>query len=182
MEKTTEQRPAKRAHPLDVAMRVIRKSQSSRRRRELEQNLVERWPDESWSLPKERGWIALPKDVPLLMAILDELADGKTARTYLALFALTWEGVPMATIRDEDETALWAGFHGQRRRYGLRNALESLKTLGFIRVIGPPGGIRDILLRKPKDVVADLRATGALSPESSPAYRFFDHVQAYRRM
>jgi hypothetical protein len=196
MEKHAMPDSGTKRHPtaMDSAIRALKKGQSNKRRAELEKNLVEEWGDEAlWSLRQGGGWIALPKHIPALMSLIDELAQadpaGKAAaggrrvagRVYLALLAGTWEGVPLVTVKDEDELAMWAGLGGKQRRYALRAGLLTLEALGFISIVGDPGEWRLVLLRNPPKVLEELQKQGRLVPDL-PWYRFWTHMRAHRPM
>lgn len=103
------------------------------------------WPDLSkdmlWSMDNE-GWVALPRLMPLMMSIMDDLA-GKgvpVSRTYLELWSRIRIEESFIALNRPEEMAFHAGFEGQRALRTWKDRMHRLAKLGFIGVMGGPLG------------------------------------------
>lgn len=115
----------------------------------LERQLAARaklWPELSeaslWNMDNE-GWVALPRLMPLMMSIMDDLS-GKgfpVGRTYLELWARLREE-QFLTLNRPEEMAFHAGFEGQRALRTWKDRVQRLEKLGFIGL--KPGPIGDL--------------------------------------
>ena len=134
-----------RARPADILARQI----------DIRQRL---WPDlaepELWSRANE-GWIALPRLMPLMMNIMDDLS-GKgypVGRTYLELWTRLRDE-QFLTLNRPDEMALHAGFEGQRAQRTWRDRVSRLADLGFIGLKdGPLGPMSYAVFYNPYHVI-----------------------------
>jgi hypothetical protein len=104
------------------------------------------WPDleESmlWSMDND-GWVALPRLMPLIMSIMDDLS-GKgypVSRTYLEMWARLREE-QFLTLNRPEEMAFHAGFEGQRALRTWKDRVQRLARLGFIGL--KPGPLGDL--------------------------------------
>lgn len=165
-------------------LRIERKSRSKKRRTGLEEQITTHWKDEkNWNMVRGSGWFAAPKLLPVVLAILDELAPKgiKLGSTYLALLSLTWEGVPITTIKDESEAAMLAGFAGKNRKYAFRQRMVLLEELGMIRVVGNPGEWQQVFIKEPVPAIQELSIAGKLATDS-PWSMFLWHYITHRSL
>lgn len=165
-------------------LRIERKSRSKKRRTGLEEQITTHWKDEKpWNMVRGSGWFAAPKLLPVVLSILDELAPKgiKLGSTYLALLSLTWEGVPITTIKDESETAMLAGFAGKNRKYAFRQRLALLEELGMVCVVGNPGEWQQVFIKEPVPAIEALSLEGKL-PSDSPWSIFLWHYLTHRSL
>lgn len=121
------------------------------------------WPNSEsiiYNFGKEKGYCSIPRTLPLIMTLINELTDkkkGDASRVYLELWSRAFEE-GIVTITDEESHAFSSGYTEQGR--GLRSwreRLDILKNLGFIDI--KPVGLRKnghILLHHPHDVVDKL--------------------------
>jgi hypothetical protein len=116
------------------------------------------WPELKdrmlWSLDNE-GWVAVPRLMPLLMSIMDDLS-GKgfpVGQTYFEMWTrLREEG--FLTLNRPEEMAFHAGFEGQRALRTWRDRVQRLADLGFIGLKeGPLGDLSYAVFFNPYHVV-----------------------------
>ena len=94
------------------------------------------WPELAdqmlWKM-EAGGWIALPRLMPLMMSIMDDLS-GKgvpVSRTYLEMWSrLREEG--FLSLNRPEEMAFHAGFEGQRALRTWKDRVQRRADLGFI--------------------------------------------------
>ena len=116
------------------------------------------WPslDEAmlWNMDNE-GWVALPRLMPLMMSIMDDMS-GKghpVSRTYLEMWARLREE-QFLTLNRPEEMAFHAGFEGQRALRTWRDRVQRLANLGFIGLqVGPLGDLSFAVFYNPYYVV-----------------------------
>lgn len=105
-------------------------------RRQLETR-AQLWPELTdnmvWGMDNE-GWVALPRLMPLMMSIMDDLSEKgfPVSRTYLELWSRLREE-QFLTLSPE-EMAFHAGFEGQRMVRTWKDRVERLAQLGFIGI------------------------------------------------
>jgi len=95
-----------------------------------------------WRMENE-GWVALPRLMPLMMSIMDDLS-GKgypVSSTYLELWARLREEM-FLTLNRPEEMAFHAGFEGQRALRTWKDRVQRLANLGFISL--KPGPLGDL--------------------------------------
>lgn len=116
------------------------------------------WPELNekmlWSLDNE-GWVGLPRLMPLMMSIMDDLS-GKgfpVSRTYLELWSrLREEG--FLTLNRPEEMAFHAGFEGQRSLRTWKDRVQRLARIGFVGLrSGPLGELSYAVFYNPYHVV-----------------------------
>lgn len=116
------------------------------------------WPEVSedmlWSMDSD-GWAPLPRLMPLMMSIMDDLS-GKgfpVGRTYLEMWARLREE-QFLTLNRPEEMAFHAGFEGQRALRTWKDRVQRLADLGFIGLkSGPLGDLSYAVFYNPYHVI-----------------------------
>src|SRR5215472_8159732 len=94
------------------------------------------WPDAEdrrWDRTAYGGFITVPKTMPLIGRIMDEMSKNfPVSSTYNALWARTWDKNAFVRLNKFDEIAFEAGFTGQRGVRTLQDRLKRLEALGFV--------------------------------------------------
>ena len=127
----------------------------AKRQLELRQRL---WPevgqDWLWSRHTHDGFTTLPKAMPLMLSIMDDMAKGRpVASTYLELWCRTFDE-SFVTLSKPREIAFHAGFVGQRAERTWRSRLKILEELKFISLReGPSGPASYALIYNPYKVI-----------------------------
>ena len=144
---------------------MIQRRRSSKIK-ESQQKLRDRlWPelDESklWHRKKKKGFITIPRPMPLVMEIMDDMANGKpVSSAYLELWCRSFdEG--FITLSKQAEIAFASGFGGQRGVSTWRQRMKSLQEMGFIDLKpGPAGPMSYALLWNPYLVIKTHKEQG----------------------
>jgi hypothetical protein len=115
------------------------------------------WPGSApwlWNRSAHKGFATIPKTMPLILRIMDDLSNGKPlSSTYLALWCDTWDN-SMVNLAKAHEMAHAAGFTGQRAVYTWRTRMLLLKQLHFIDIKpGKLGDITHVLIWNPHQVI-----------------------------
>lgn len=116
------------------------------------------WPnlDEAslWNLKTSHGWLEVPRPMPLLLKIMDNLSKGKpVSSTYLDLWCRTYRDSYVVVNRSR-EMAFFAGFTGERAEHTWTRRMRLLQKLGFIDIKdGSYGPISAVLIKNPYVVV-----------------------------
>ncbi|XXF76591.1 hypothetical protein P2318_26555 [Myxococcaceae bacterium GXIMD 01537] len=125
--------------------------------------------DYIWPQAKEEGWALLPRNIGLLLAIIDTLKEkgADPGRTYIDLLANNL-GEGIVEVNREADFALRAGLSsGERGVRSWEERLEILAQLGFIKIQrGPTKRIDFIVLVHPRKVVKQLRRKGVLKDDA----------------
>lgn len=129
---------------------------AAKRKLELRQKL---WPgvteDHLWDRKNRDGFATIPRTLPLMLTIMNDLADsGKpVAPVYLELWSrLRDEG--FLSLNSPQEMAFASGHTGQRALYTWRDRVTKLKELGFLDVKpGPFGALSYVLVWNPYHVI-----------------------------
>ncbi len=116
------------------------------------------WPELTdamlWNMDNE-GWVALPRLMPLMMSIMDDLSDKgfPISRTYLEMWARLREE-QFLTLNRPEEMAFHAGFEGQRALRTWKDRVQRLANLGFIGLVpGPLGDLSYAVFYNPYHVI-----------------------------
>jgi hypothetical protein len=124
------------------------------------------WPDAAeklWHRTTEDGYSTVPRTLPLVMTLIDELKDkGRDiSRVYFDLWCRQMDD-SFVDVVDEEGFAYSSGFTTVGRNVrSWRERIDVLRDLGFISI--QPNGSRKfgyILLNHPHRVVLALRAEG----------------------
>jgi|SRR5882724_4872558 len=115
------------------------------------------WPGAApwlWHRSANKGFATIPKTMPLILRIMDDLSNGKPlSSTYLALWCDTWDN-SMVNLSKPQEMAHAAGFTGQRSVYTWRTRMLLLKKLFFIDIKpGKSGDISHVLIWNPHRII-----------------------------
>ena len=116
------------------------------------------WPnlDEAslWNWKTSHGWLEVPRPMPLLLRIMDNLSKGKpVSSTYLDLWCRTYRD-SFVVVNKSREMAFFAGFTGERAEHTWARRMRILQKLGFIDIKdGSYGPISNVLIRNPYIVV-----------------------------
>ncbi|MBL9066575.1 MAG: hypothetical protein JNN10_09815 [Sphingopyxis sp.] len=101
------------------------------------------------------GWVALPRIMPLMMSIMDDLSEKgfPVSRTYLELWSRLREE-QFLTLNRPEEMAFHAGFEGQRALRTWKDRIQRLSNLGFIGLVpGPLGDLSYAVVYNPYHVI-----------------------------
>lgn len=115
------------------------------------------WPGAGpwlWDRTANKGFATVPKTMPLILQIMDDLSKGKPlSSTYLGLWCDTWDN-SMVTASKHQEMAHAAGFTGQRATYTWGARMQLLRKLNFIDIKpGKSGPISHVLIWNPHRVI-----------------------------
>ena len=123
------------------------------------------WPDlkesELWDRHKYDGFTSIPRTLPIIMNIIDNLTKNKpAAKTYLALWGKAYDEMYIS-LQNQEDLAFQSGLTGQRAIRTWKERMESLAALGFIKVAaGPRGNISHAVILNPHFVIRRLHAAG----------------------
>lgn len=117
------------------------------------------WPGvtnaQLWYRKEREGFATLPRLMPLIMDIMDDLAGKGTpvGQTYLEMWCrLHDEG--FLVLNKHEEMAFHAGFSGQRAVRTWRERVKKLAELGFLDILpGPTGELSYALFLNPYHVL-----------------------------
>lgn len=116
------------------------------------------WPDVPadwlWSRLTHDGFTSMPKCLPLIMGIMDDMAKGSpVSSTYIELWCRTFDE-NFVVLSKPREMAFHAGFDGQRAERTWRGRLQILDELHFIALAeGPSGPASYALIYNPYKVI-----------------------------
>jgi hypothetical protein len=107
-----------------------------------------------WSRKENKGFTTIPKTMPLILKIMDEMSNGKpVSSTYLGLWCATWDN-SFVNVSKANEMAHAAGFTGQRAEYTWAARMKILKELFFIDIKpGKSGSISHVIIFNPHKVI-----------------------------
>lgn len=116
------------------------------------------WPqcDEKllWKRLEKKGFITIPRCMPLIMKTLDDLSSGQPiSDTYLDLWCRSNDAC-FADITNQAEVAFSSGFDGQRGILTWKKRVLVLQKLGFIELAtGPSGPVSYALIFNPYKII-----------------------------
>ena len=115
--------------------------------------------DDLWHRKKYDGFTSIPRTMPIIMNIIDDLTKNKPAsRTYLALWGHAYDEM-YVSLQNADDLAYHSGFTGQRAVRTWKERMQSLSDLGFIHTAaGPRGSLSHAVILNPHFVVRKLHA------------------------
>ena len=113
------------------------------------------WPEladeELWSRSRYAGFTTIPRTLPIIMNIIDQLSEGskRTSATYFALWGQAFDEM-YVSLQNASELAFHAGFTGQRAVRTWRERIKVLEELGFIRTApGAAGSLSHAVILNP---------------------------------
>lgn len=109
-----------------------------------------------WRRQYHHGFATIPRTMPLILSIMDDLAESPVGMAYLELWGRAFdEG--FVTLSKPREIAFHAGFDGQRGERTWRAKMKLLADLGFIETqSGPSGSMSYALILNPYLVIRRL--------------------------
>jgi hypothetical protein len=115
------------------------------------------WPNAEpwlWNRKANKGFATIPKTMPLILQIMDDLSNGKPlSSTYLGLWCETWDN-SMVNASKHQDMAHAAGFTGQRATYTWSARMQLLQKLNFIDIkAGKSGAISHVLIWNPHRII-----------------------------
>lgn len=119
------------------------------------------WPDtvegELWHRKRNDGFFTLPRTMPLILSIIDDLTKGTPASgVYLELWSRAYDEMYVSLSKDR-EMAYHAGFTGQRATRAWGDRIKQLHELGFIGLReGAAGALSHALIYNPHVVIERL--------------------------
>ena len=128
------------------------------KRRRLRDQL---WPDLTedrlWNRKSAAGFITIPRTMPLIAKILDEISEqGPLSSTYIELWCRSHDE-SIVDIRNPQEHAFFAGFTGQRSVQTWTRRMRELQRLGFIITqAGASGEFNYVLLLNPHKIISEV--------------------------
>jgi hypothetical protein len=142
---------------------MSRISKFIKKNRELRARL---WPEikfeeELWHRKINDGFITMPRTIPIILSIIDDLTKGAPASsTYLELWCRSFDEMYISLSKSK-EMAFHAGFVGQRAERTWAEKIRKLEELGFISVKGGQAGpLSHALILNPYRVIERLHAAG----------------------
>ena len=131
-----------------------------RRIRALREKL---WPDvdfekQLWHRKRNDGFITIPRTLPLIMSIIDDLTKGGPAgMTYAELWCRSFDEMYVSLSKSK-EMAFCSGFIGQRAERTWAEKIRKLAELGFIKIKGGQAGhLSHALIMNPYLVIKKMR-------------------------
>lgn len=122
------------------------------------------WPElteeEIWYHRSYDGFLSIPRTMPIILKIIDDLTKGKPASsTYFSLWCMTYPLEMYVSLQNVDDLAFYAGFTGQRATRQWRDRMRALADLGFVKIAsGPRGDISHAGIPNPHFVIRRLHA------------------------
>lgn len=108
-----------------------------------------------WSWKSRKGFVPVPRLMPLMMGIMDDLS-GKgfpVGQTYLEMWSRLYDEL-FLTLNRPEEMAFHAGFTGQRALRTWKDRVKRLAELGFVDVKpGPLGELSYVIFLNPYHVI-----------------------------
>ena len=155
-----------------VSARKPRVTAATRRRLRLRQEF---WPDLEdeafWNRKNFTGFTTIPRTIPLIMLVVDQLDTKNAGRVYFDLWCRAFDDY-IVELKDESEAAFASGYIGQRAVRSWRERMDIIEEYGFVRIKkGPNGTYRYIALLDPHLVIEDLKCRGLVSEKLFDAYR-----------
>jgi len=146
------------------------KQANSRSKRIGQKMLVMReqlWPNANdfnlWNRKKRKGFTTMPRNMPLILQIMDSLSNGKpVSSTYLSLWCRVFDE-SMVTITNPMEVAFEVGFRSQRAVNTWAGRMKILVELGFIDAKESSNGPYNyVLIWNPYHVIKKLYEAGKI--------------------
>jgi hypothetical protein len=137
----------------------------AKRIRELREKL---WPDinfkkQLWHRKRNDGFITIPRTLPLIVSIIDDLSKGGPAgMTYAELWCRSYDEMYVSLSKSK-EMAFCSGFTGQRAERTWAEKIRKLAELGFIKIqSGQAGQLSHALIMNPYLVIKQMHEAGQI--------------------
>jgi len=124
------------------------------------------WPDvdfkkELWHRKRNDGFTTIPRTLPLIVSIIDDLTKGGPAgRTYFELWCRSFDEMYVSLSKSK-EMAFCSGFIGQRAERTWMEKIRKLAELGFIKLeSGLAGQLSHALIMNPYLVIKKMHEEG----------------------
>jgi hypothetical protein len=129
------------------------------------------WPNHTdghiWRRQHHHGFTTIPRTMPLILSIMDDLAGTPVGMAYLELWGRAFDD-GFITLSKPREIAFHAGFDGQRGERTWRSKMKLLAELGFIEIQGGPSGAMSYaLILNPYLVIRRLHCQNGLDCEKT---------------
>jgi hypothetical protein len=113
--------------------------------------------DMLWNRKRQDGFTTIPRTMPIIMNIIDELTKGSPASsTYFTLWCRTYDEMYVA-LTNHSDLAFQSGFSGQRSTRTWNDRMTKLADFGFIAVCaGARGTLSHALILNPHIVIRKL--------------------------
>lgn len=138
---------------------MARPSKYLRKVRALREKL---WPEvdfdaQLWNRKRNDGFVSMPRTMPLIIGIIDDLTKGAPAgMTYAELWCRAYDEMYVSLSKTK-ELAFHSGFIGQRAERTWAEKIRKLDELGFISVKpGQAGALSHALIFNPYLVIKTL--------------------------
>ena len=122
------------------------------------------WPDlkpeDLWNRNVYDGFTSIPRTMPLIMNIIDDLVPGskRTSITYLTLWGQAYDEM-YVSLQNPEELAFYSGYTGQRAVRSWKERMKELRKLGFIRTAsGTAGEFSHCVILNPHFAIRRLHA------------------------
>lgn len=113
-----------------------------------------------WNRKTHHGFTTIPRTLPIIMSILDDLAGMPVGATYLELWCRSFDEA-FVTLTKTREIAFHSGIGGQRQESTWRQKIKKLNELGFIEVAeGAAGPYSYAIILNPYLVIRRLFTAG----------------------
>lgn len=112
------------------------------------------WPDvidgELWNRKVNDGFFTIPRTMPIIMSIIDDLTKGSPASSvYLELWSRAYDEM-YVSLGKSQEMSYHSGFTGQRAVRAWSERVRSLQKLGFIGLKeGTSGALSHAIIYNP---------------------------------
>jgi hypothetical protein len=115
------------------------------------------WPDiedKLWNRKANKGFATIPKTMPLILKIMDEMTKGApVSSTFLTLWCCTWDN-SFVVLNKHGDMANASGFSGQRGEYTWSTRMLKLQELNFIDIKpGKSGPMSNAIIFNPHLVI-----------------------------
>jgi hypothetical protein len=143
------------------AKSIIREKMENRRLELIEELWPGLDPKVTWHRLRAKGFITIPRCMPYILDILNQLSAGNPLSTaYLTLWCHSHdEG--LVEIKNEQEIAFECGFKGQRAVATWKNKMKVLKEYGFIDAHnGKCGDYSYVLIYNPFRIIKEIYKSG----------------------
>jgi hypothetical protein len=114
--------------------------------------------DNLWDRTKHVGFTTIPRTMPIIMEIINNLSKGSPAgQTYFVLWCYLFDE-SVITIENPLVFAAETGFGGERATTTWKNRMKTLQTLGFINAkSGSSGEFHYVLVLNPYFVIDQIK-------------------------